>query len=125
MNRLDIPAVVAGLERQIACPRNAPVLARETVEALDVVYHALVFTRHRGGLRLWREALWNGRMDPEARQAVERMLCHLDVEVAAGNAGAIGAICNCLHTLFKPPAAVVEACANESLELIFRGAARA
>jgi len=109
MNRVDIPAVVATLERNIACPHDTPVLARDTVQALDVVYHALVFTRHPAGLRLWREALWNQRLDLEARRAVERMLGHLDAEVATGNAGAIGAICNCLETLFEPERVTVEA----------------
>jgi hypothetical protein len=109
VNRLDVPAVVTGLERQIAQRPDTGVLGRETVHALDVVYHALVFTKHPAGLRLWREALWNRRIDAEARGAVERMLGHLDAEVAAGNAGAVGAICDCLHTLFEPRAAAVEA----------------
>jgi hypothetical protein len=113
MKHLDVPTVVANLERRIAHRPDAGVLGRETVHALDVIYHALVFTGHPAGLRLWREALWNGHIDAEAQRAVELMLGHLDAEVAAGNAGAVGAICDCLHTLFEPQAAASEASASD------------
>jgi hypothetical protein len=106
MNRLDIPAVVADIERQIAQRPDAGVVGCETVHALDVIYHALVFTGHPAGLRLWREALWNRQIDPEARCAVERMMGHLDAEVASGNTEAVGTICDCLYRLFEPAAAL-------------------
>jgi hypothetical protein len=102
MKRLNIPAVIAGLEHEITQRSPRGELGRDATHALDVVYHALVFTGHPNGLRLWREALWNHHIDTEALRAIEQMLQHLDVEVAAGNADAISAVCDCLHTLFEP-----------------------
>ena len=43
-------------------------LDRETVEALDVVTHALVFVGHPHGLDLWRDALWGRRLSAGARR---------------------------------------------------------
>lgn len=100
---VDVDAVVAQLERRIREHRSEGTLERDAVEALDVVYHALVFTGEPGALEHWRQALWRQRLAPETRRAVARLLEYLNVAVAAGEGDRVSEICDCLHTLFAPP----------------------
>jgi len=94
---VNIHQIVDQIERQISERPEEGTLPRAQVEALDVVYHALVFNHHPRGLALWREALWQRRLPEEARQAVVEMLKHVSGAVAHGEAQAASRICNCLQ----------------------------
>jgi hypothetical protein len=96
-----IADLVQALERRLQRPATAGVLDRETVEALDVVNHALDFVRHPRGLDLWREALWERRLPEEARQAVVRMLEYLADALAQGKREEVSRICDCLHVIVR------------------------
>jgi len=90
--------VVAEIERRLGEAPEEGTLPAAQVEALDVVYHALVFERHPRGMEVWREALWQRRLSPEARAAVAGMLGHLADAVARGEKGAASEVCNCLES---------------------------
>jgi hypothetical protein len=97
----EISDVVQEVESHIRRPAAAGALDRETVEALDVVTHALVFVRHPFGLELWREALWGRQLPDEARDAVVRMLEYLNDAVAQGRTQEVSRICDCLHLVVR------------------------
>ena len=95
----SVEQVVQELESRIRRNSVAGVLGRHTVEALDVVGHALTFTRHPQALELWREALWNRQLVPEAREAVRGMLEYMKEAVRAGRNEEISRICDCLQVV--------------------------
>jgi hypothetical protein len=99
--------IVLGLQRQIEALRFGGQLSRASIEAIDVVYHAVTFTRNPRGLELWRQALWSQKLSAEAQADIVEMLEHLNQEVAAGNAGA-AEICDCLEGLVVVPAGQAE-----------------
>jgi hypothetical protein len=71
----------------------------DTVEAIDVVHHALTFIRHPRGLELWRRALWGKELDPQAEAALREMLVYLLAAVERGELEAVNRICDCLHEI--------------------------
>jgi hypothetical protein len=77
----------------------------ERIHALDVITHALDFVHHPHGLRIWREALWERRLHPDACTALESMLEHLRSAVARGDVHAASEICDCLEDLINPDVA--------------------
>jgi hypothetical protein len=102
-----IENVVALIESRMAAPRVHDVLEPETVEAIDVVNHALNFVHHPRALELWREALWGGALAPDAKAAVVAMMGHLLEAIARGEFEAISRICDCLNA-YLPPAQEVQ-----------------
>lgn len=97
-----IDDVIARLERSLVAPTRAGTLARERVEALDIVSHALDFVDHPRGLLLWREALWGHHLHPETGAAIEIMTAHVRAAAARGDWNAISEICDCLEDLLDP-----------------------
>src|SRR5512140_3180597 len=98
-SRRSVAQVVEQFELHI---RRAPaegVLDRHAVEALDVVGHALAFTRHPRALELWRDALWNRKLVPESREAVAAMVDFMMKAVREGRDDEISRVCDCLHVL--------------------------
>jgi len=93
----NIHQIVDQIERRISERPEEGTLPRAQVEALDVVYHALVFNHHPRGLALWRESLWQRRLPEETRQAVVEMLEHVSGAVTRGDVQAASRICNCLQ----------------------------
>lgn len=102
MNRLapcDVEATIERLEHTVAAGRrvSGATLSPQAVEALDVVYHALVFAGPPGAIDLWRVALWEGRIADDAREAVRAMLTYLNDAVARGETHRVSEICDCLE----------------------------
>ena len=94
-----ISTIVGDLELQIRKASTASRLERETVEAVDVVTHALGFDRHPRALELWRQMLTEGRLSGETRDAVVRMLEYLAEAVEDGRIEEVSRICDCLHAV--------------------------
>lgn len=108
--------VIAGLRSRIEAPRTGEKLDKDSVEAVDIVHHALVFTRHERGMELWRAALWEQRFDAEAEQAARAMLDYLLAAVTRGDLDEVSRICDCLHEIMPPPEALhAEAAAMNAL----------
>lgn len=97
-----IERVTRSVEQRIQERPDRGVLDAETVLALDIVMHALVFTEAEGGHSLWREALWQRALSERARAAVVLMLEHLMSAAARGEMGAVTEICNCLRAVVEP-----------------------
>jgi hypothetical protein len=96
-----VQTLVAMIESRVSRPRVDGVLDSETVEAIDVVQHALSFVQHPCGLELWREAVRGNRLAPEARDAVAAMMGHLLAAVAHGEFEAVTRICDCLGAFLR------------------------
>jgi hypothetical protein len=92
------------VERQISDRPVQGVLPDATVEALDVVYHALVLADEPRALEAWRRALWDRQLVPEARGAVEAMFEYLADAQARGEDHLVSDICDCLHAFLGPEA---------------------
>ena len=92
-----VALVVRSVERLLRDRPESGALDPDTVFALDIVTHALEFTRTTDGLPLWREALWGRRLPEQARVAVIRMLDYVMSAAARGETGAIRDICDCLN----------------------------
>jgi hypothetical protein len=99
--RATIPSLVEQLERRIRERPEEGLLPHAQVEALDVVYHDLVFQHHPRGLELWREALWQRQFPAELKHAVVAMLEYLVAAVARGEPQAASRICNCLQVFVE------------------------
>lgn len=98
----DLPEVLGDLERAIAAPRRpGEPVDEETSTALDVLYHALVFTAHPDGLAIWRAAIRTGAVDDEARSALRAMLSYLNDAVEQGESHRVTEICDCLEDLMS------------------------
>jgi hypothetical protein len=93
----SVKQVVDELELHIRRAPAKDVLDRQAVEALDVVGHALAFVRHPRALELWRDALWNRELVPEAREAVAAMLDFMAKAAREGRDDEISRVCDCLH----------------------------
>lgn len=98
----QITQIVDVIERRLQEQPTEGVLSQELVEALDVVNHALCFTKHPHGLELWREALWQHRLADDARQAMIQMFEHLTAAIARGETHAVADICDCLDVFIHP-----------------------
>ena len=96
---LDMAQVI---ERRICERPTEGTLDHETVEALDVVHHALNFTNQADGLQIWREALWERKCSNNARSAVIEMLTYLTDALERGETESVSRICNCLNVVLKP-----------------------
>ncbi len=94
-----IDDVVASIRGRIEAPRISDKLDKDTAEAIDVVHHALVFMRHTRGMALWRAALWEGRLDPQAELSLRGMLVYLLAAVDRGEIALVSQICDCLHEI--------------------------
>ncbi|MEO7143305.1 MAG: hypothetical protein ABI165_07345 [Bryobacteraceae bacterium] len=98
-----IDNVVASIQARIKAPRSGEKLEKDAVESIDIVHHGLVFTRHERGMELWRSALWEQRLEPEAEQSLRAMLVYLLAAVARGEIEEVSKICDCLHEIMPPP----------------------
>ena len=96
---LDVAQVI---ERRIRDRPTVGTLDRETVEAIDVVHHALNFTKQPRGLQVWREALWERKVSDTARSAVIEMLKYLTDAMERGETEAVSRICDCLNVILIP-----------------------
>jgi hypothetical protein len=103
-----IDNVVQGIQRRIQAHRTADKLEKDAVEAIDIVHHGLIFTRHERGLELWRAALWEQRLDPEAERSLRAMLVYLLEAVSRGDLHEVSKICDCLHEIMPPQEAIHE-----------------
>lgn len=99
MKQADPATVVTALRRDVG-RRAQGRLAPEAVEAVDVVNHALAYTRHPRGRHVWREVVRSGAISPEAEDAVVSMVHRLNQAVEAGDAGQVLQICDCLGAIF-------------------------
>lgn len=99
-----IARIVDLIESRIRERPTAGLLDSETVDALDVVNHALSFTRHPRALELWREALWQRKLSDGTRQAVVEMFEYLHAAVARGETSAVAQICDCLAVFLSSEA---------------------
>jgi hypothetical protein len=102
LQQIHIDNVVAGIRARIEAPRSGEKLEKDSVEAVDIVHHALVFTRHQRGMELWRSALWDQQFDSEAEQATRSMMEYLLAAVARGDLEEVSRICDCLHEIMPP-----------------------
>lgn len=96
-----VTQIVRELESRLRREPVRGVLDRETVEALDVVGHALTFSRHPRALELWRDALWNRRLAAETSAAISEMLQYMVEAANNGRREEVSAICDCLHGVIQ------------------------
>ncbi|MBW4028414.1 hypothetical protein [Acidipila rosea] len=94
-----IDNVVQSIRQRVEASRSGPKIDKPIVEAIDVVHHALAFTRHARALEIWRAALWEKRFDPQAEIALRVMLVYLLAAVDRGEIEAVSEICDCLHEI--------------------------
>jgi len=94
--------VVASIRARVEAPRAGEKLSKDTVEAIDIVHHGLIFSRHQRGMELWRSALWQRQVEPEAEESLRAMLVYLLAAVARGELEAVSKICDCLHEIMPP-----------------------
>ncbi len=101
MQAVEVDDAVARIARSINEHPAQGFLPDESVEGLDVLYHALVFAEAAEALSIWRTALWDRTLTAEGRAAVTRMLDFLNGEVQAGRGEAVSAVCDCLTAIFS------------------------
>jgi len=107
-----IDNVVASIRARVEAPRRGEKLPKDAVEAIDIVHHGLVFSRHQRGMELWRKALWQRQVDPEAELSLRAMLEYLLAAVARGDLQEVSNICDCLHEIMPPQEATAPAAAS-------------
>jgi hypothetical protein len=96
----DIPRVLDDLARNLQAPRvPGEQLPKPTLEALDILAHALEFGQTPAGLEVWRTALWEGRLTADGRSAATTMLEYVNSAVLSGQQHLIWEICDCLRRL--------------------------
>jgi hypothetical protein len=93
--------LLAAIEQRLRERPEGGVLDPETVLALDIVHHALLFNDTADGLALWREALWGRRLAAAARDAVQHMLESMFAARDRGETDAAARICNCLQVVME------------------------
>jgi hypothetical protein len=99
----DIPRVLDDLARNLKAPRvPGEKLPKPTLEALDIVTHAVEFSQTPNGFEVWRTALWQRHLTEEGRSAVTTMLEYVNSAVLSGQQHLIWAICDCLGLLLTP-----------------------
>lgn len=98
--RPSIDAILSGIEKRVLSLPAVGALTPEAVEAMDIVFHALIYTNEPDALILWREALLRRTLNPRARDSVRAMLAH--VEAAHYRGEAVQDICDCVTALFDP-----------------------
>lgn len=96
-----IGEVIARLELALCSPVHDGLLPQDRVDAIDIITHALEFTRHPDGLRLWREALWGHRLHPDAKGAIEAMGEYVTAAAQRGEWESLTAICDCVEVLLE------------------------
>ena len=96
---VHIDNVVQSIQWRVEAVRTGAKIDKPIVEAIDIVHHALAFTRHTRALELWRAALWERRFDPQAEVALRAMLVYLLAAVDRGEIEAVSQICDCLHEI--------------------------
>ncbi|TMQ14057.1 MAG: hypothetical protein E6J90_03105 [Deltaproteobacteria bacterium] len=94
--------ILSSVEHRIRHRPDRGVLDPETVLALDIVQHALSFTKHAEALALFREVLWQRRVADSTRVAVRQMMEHIMESMNRGALDAASKICNCLHAVTDP-----------------------
>lgn len=100
----DVEQTLFEVERSVGGPRRiGAVLDRDVVDALDVVHHALEVSRHPRALVLWRQALYDGTIAPDAGAAVREMLTYLNDAVARDETQRVREICDCLEVFMRAP----------------------
>lgn len=97
-----VAEVISRIQLALCSPTSDGVLPPDRVDALDIVAHGLAFAGHPDGLRLWREALWGQRLQPEAAETIEVMGEYVTAAAQRGEWAAITAICDCLDELLEP-----------------------
>jgi hypothetical protein len=95
-------AVVVALVRDLAEGTQG-----EFVRAMDVLTHALEFSRPSGSLMIWRSALHRGLLLPQGRSALEDLVEFILAREAEGDADAYSEICDCLAFISTLPDRVV------------------
>lgn len=94
-----IDSVVKSIQERVEAKRTGAKIDPLIVEAIDIVHHALVFTRHTQALEIWRAVLWERRFDPQAEIALRMMLVYLLAAVDRGEIERVSKICDCLHEI--------------------------
>lgn len=94
-----IDSVVKSIRERVETKRSGAKIDPPIVEAIDIVHHALAFTRHTQALEVWRAALWERRFVPQAEIALRMMLVYLLAAVDRGEIEAVSKICDCLHEI--------------------------
>ena len=98
----DVEETLSDIERSVGGSRRiGTVLDPCVVDALDVVHHALEVSRHPRALVLWRQALYDGTVAPDAREAVRDMLTYLNEAVARDETDRLHEICDCLELFMR------------------------
>jgi hypothetical protein len=101
MEIVELGNTLALVERGIGDRPDHGLLPHDSVQALDVLYHALVFTGVSDALSTWRTALWERTLTDQGRTAVAGMLNYLNGEVQAGRDESVSGVCDCLTALFS------------------------
>ncbi len=107
-----IDNVVANIRMRVEAARSGDKLPKDAVEAIDIVHHGLVFSRHQRGMELWRRALWDRQLDFEAEVSLRAMLEYLLAAVERGDLQEVSNICDCLHEIMPPQEALETASAK-------------
>jgi hypothetical protein len=94
-----ITELVRTIEYYIRQPPKYGVVSHETVEALNILSHALEFTHHPQSLQIWRAAFWRHQLCEEAKQALIQMFEYLDGAIVKGENEAASKICDCLQVV--------------------------
>lgn len=99
MRQADPSTVLERLTRDVGI-RAGDLLSHEAVEAVDVVNHALAYSNHPDGRRIWSEVIREGVISDEAKRAVVAMVKGLNEALRAGDESAVLEICDCLGPIF-------------------------
>lgn len=101
MRESEPRAVIERLARDVG-RRTDGSLSPDAVEAVDVVNHALVYSGHPDGRRVWTDVIRTGRLTEEAEQAVTTLVDGINQAVRMGDVSDIVEICDCLALIFEP-----------------------
>jgi hypothetical protein len=101
MEMVEIDLAVARIARSISDRSVLGLLPDESVQGLDVLYHALIFTQTPDALSIWRTALWERTLTDQGRAVMTEMLNYLNREVRDGRGEAVSGVCDCLTAIFS------------------------